>query len=117
MNMDDFFYQLEEVTKVGSLKGFLENMPGFSGMVKDDQLNQMEDRVSKWRYIIQSMTKGEKADPDLLNSSRIKRIARGSGWPEGEVKELIKNYKNSKNVMKASKGRQMQGTLRRMGLG
>ena len=117
MNMDDFFYQLEEVTKMGSLKGFLENMPGFSGMVKDDQLNQMEDRVSKWRYIIQSMTKNEKADPDLLNSSRIKRISRGSGWPEGEVKELIKNYKNSKNVMKASKGRQMQGTLRRMGLG
>ena len=117
MNMDDFFYQLEEVTKVGSLRGFLDNMPGLSGMVKDDQLDQMEDRVSKWRYIIQSMTKNEKADPDLLNSSRIKRIARGSGWPEHEVKELLKNYKNSKNMMKASKGRQMQGTLRRMGLG
>ena len=58
-----------------------------------------------------------KADPDLLNSSRIKRIARGSGWPESEVKELMKNYKNSKNLMKASKGRQMQGTLRKMGLG
>ena len=117
MNMDDFFYQLEEVTKVGSLRGFLDNMPGLSGMVKDDQLDQMEGRVSKWRYIIQSMTKEEKADPDLLNSSRIKRIARGSGWPEHEVKELVKNYKNSKNMMKASKGRQMQGALRRMGLG
>jgi len=117
MNMEDFFYQLEEVTKVGSLRGFLDNMPGLSGMVKDDQLDQMEDRVSKWRYIIQSMTKNEKADPDLLNSSRIKRIARGSGWPEHEVKELLKNYKNSKNMMKASKGRQMQGALRRMGLG
>ncbi len=117
MNMDDFFYQLEEVTKVGSLRGLLDNMPGLSGMVKDDQLDQMEDRVSKWRFIIQSMTKDEKADPDLLNSSRIKRIARGSGWPEHEVKELLKNYKNSKNMMKASKGRQMQGTLRRMGFG
>ncbi len=117
MNMDDFFYQLEEVTKVGSLRGFLDNMPGLSGMVKDDQLDQMEGRVSKWRYIIQSMTKEEKADPDLLNSSRIKRIARGSGWPEHEVKELMKNYKNSKNMMKASKGRQMQGALRRMGFG
>lgn len=117
MNMDDFFYQLEEVTKVGSLKGFLDNMPGLSGMVKDDQLDQMEDRVSKWRFIIQSMTKAEKADPDLMNSSRIKRISRGSGWPEHEVKELLKNYKNSKNMMKASKGRQMQGTLRRMGFG
>jgi len=117
MNMDDFFYQLEEVTKVGSLKGFLDNMPGLSGMVKDDQLDQMEGRVSKWRFIIQSMTKAEKADPDIMNSSRIKRISRGSGWPEHEVKELLKNYKNSKNMMKASKGRQMQGTLRRMGFG
>ena len=116
MNMEDFFYQLEEVSKVGSLRGFLDNMPGLSGMVKDDQLEQMEGRVEKWRYIIQSMTKKEKADPDLLNSSRIKRIARGSGWPEHEVKELLKNYKNSKNMMKASKGRQMQGVLRRMGL-
>jgi signal recognition particle subunit SRP54 len=117
MNMDDFFYQLEEVTKVGSLKGFLDNMPGLSGMVKDDQLDQMEGRVSKWRFIIQSMTMSEKTDPDLINSSRIKRISRGSGWPEHEVKELLKNYKNSKNMMKASKGRQMQGALRRMGLG
>ena len=118
MNMEDFLYQLEEVTKMGSLQGILESMPGLSGMVKEDQVNQMEGRVSKWRYIIQSMTKGEKADPlDLLNASRIKRIARGSGWPESEVKELLKNYKNSKSMMKASKGRQMQGTLRKMGLG
>ena len=116
MNMDDFYYQLEEVTKVGSLKGFLDNMPGFSGMVKDDQLDQMEGRIQKWRFIIQSMTKQEKADPDLLNSSRIKRIARGAGWPEHEVKELLKNYKNSKTMMKASKGRQMQGFLRKMGM-
>jgi len=117
MNMEDFFYQLEEVTKVGSIKGFLDNMPGLSGMVKDDQLDHMEEKVSKWRFIIQSMTKDEKADPDLLNSSRVKRIARGSGWSEHDVKELVKNYKNSKNMMKASKGRQMQGNLRRMGLG
>lgn len=117
MNMDDFYYQLEEVSKVGSLKGFLDNMPGLSGMVKEDQVEQMESRIQKWRYIIQSMSKQEKADPDLLNASRIKRIARGSGWPEHEVKELLKNYKNSKGMMKAAKGRQMQGFLRKMGMG
>jgi len=117
MNMEDFFYQLEEVTKVGSLQNLMETMPGLSGMVKEDQLEQMEDRVDRWRYIIQSMNKNENADPDLLNSSRIKRIARGSGWPEHEVKELLKNYKNSKTMMKASKGRQMQGMLRKLGLG
>ena len=117
MNMEDFFYQLEEVTKVGSLQNLMETMPGLSGMVKEDQLEQMEDRIDRWRYIIQSMNKNEKADPDLLNSSRIKRIARGSGWPEHEVKGLLKNYKNSKTMMKASKGRQMQGMLRKLGLG
>ena len=117
MNMEDFFYQLEEVTKVGSLQSLMETMPGLSGMVKEDQLEQMEERMDKWRYIIQSMNQKEKADPDLLNASRIKRIARGSGWPEHEVKELLKNYKNSKNMMKASKGRQMQGMMRKLGLG
>ena len=118
MNMEDFLSQLEDVSKMGSLQGILDSMPGLSGMVKGDQVDQMEGRVTKWRFIIQSMTKAEKADPEgLLNSSRIKRISRGSGWPEGEVKELIKNYKNSKSMMKASKGRQMQGTLRKMGLG
>ena len=118
MNMEDFLSQLEDVSKMGSLQGIIDSMPGLSGMVKGDQVGQIEGRVTKWRFIIQSMTKAEKADPEgLLNSSRIKRISRGSGWPEGEVKELIKNYKNSKNMMKASKGRQMQGTLRKMGLG
>jgi len=117
MNMEDFYYQLEEVTKVGSFQGLLDSMPGLSGMVKEDQLDKMEERIDKWRFIIQSMNQDEKADPDLLNASRVKRIARGSGWPEHEVKELIKNYKNSKNMMKASKGRQMQGFLRKLGMG
>ena len=85
MNMEDFYFQLEEVTKVGSFQGLLDTMPGLSGMVKEDQIEKMEERVDKWRYIIQSMNEGEKKDPDLLNASRIKRIARGSGWPEHEV--------------------------------
>ena len=71
----------------------------------------------KWRYIIQSMTKKERANPDLFNASRVKRVARGSGKSERDVKELLSNYKRSKDVMKASKGRQMQGLLRRLGIG
>ncbi len=117
MNMEDFYFQIEQATKAGGLRSILDNMPGFSGMVKEDQLDQQEEKMQKWRYIIQSMTKQEKEDPDILNASRIKRIARGSGWSEHEVKELLKAYKNSKTMMKASKGRQMQGMLRKMGLG
>ncbi|MBP2624433.1 MAG: signal recognition particle protein [Nitrosopumilaceae archaeon] len=116
MNIDDFYYQLNEVTKVGSIRNFLDNLPGFSGTIKDDQVNQMESRIEKWRHIIQSMTQTEKINPSIINSSRMKRIAKGSGNLEHDVKELLKNYKNSKHIMKASKGRQMKNTLRRIGL-
>ncbi|HSB56458.1 MAG TPA: signal recognition particle receptor subunit alpha [Nitrosopumilaceae archaeon] len=117
MNMEDFYFQIEEATRAGGLRSIMENMPGFSGMVKEDQLDKQEEQMQKWRFIIQSMTKQEKADPDLINASRVKRIARGCGWSEHDVKELLKAYKNSKDMMKASKGRQMQGLLRKMGLG
>ena len=117
ITMDDFYYQLEEVSKMGSLRSFVDNIPGLSGMVKSDQTEDLETRIQKWRYIIQSMTHDEKNDPSLLNSSRKKRIARGSGASEHDVKEMLKNYEQSKTMIKASKGRQMQGTLRRMGLG
>ena len=117
ITMDDFYYQLEEVSKMGSLRSFVDNIPGLSGMVKSDQTENLEERIQKWRYIIQSMTHEEKNDPSLLNSSRKKRIARGSGASEHDVKEMLKNYDQSKTMIKASKGRQMQGTLRRMGLG
>jgi signal recognition particle subunit SRP54 len=117
MNIDDFYYQLEEMSRGGSMRSIIDNIPGISGMVKDSQLDQMEDKIVKWRHIIQSMTGEEKADPDMVNQSRTKRIAHGSGRSEHDVKDLIKNYKQSKNMMKASKGRGMKDTLRRMGLG
>ena len=116
MNMDDFFYQLEQIPRMGSLQGLVERMPGFSGLAKGDQVEKMEERISKWRYIIQSMNQDEKADPDLIKSSRIRRIARGSGWPEGDVKELLKNYARSKKMIKSYKGRQTRNMLKQMGL-
>jgi signal recognition particle subunit SRP54 len=73
--------------------------------------------MEKWRFIIQSFTKEEKRNPDLINESRRKRIARGSGLMEHDVKDLIKQYTNSKTMMKQAKGRQMHGLLRRFGLG
>ena len=63
------------------------------------------------------MTKEEKKNPEVINDSRRKRIARGSGVAEHDVKDLIKNFNNSKSMIKQSKGRQMQGMLRRLGIG
>ena len=117
MTIDDFYFQLEQVGKMGSLRAVFEHLPGLSDAVKDEDIDVMESKMTKWRYIIQSMTKQERVNPDLLNASRIKRVARGSGTSERDVKELLTNYKRSKDVMKASKGRQMQGFLRRLGIG
>ena len=117
MNMDDFYSQLEDMAKAGSMRTMIESMPGLAGSVKEGQLDNLEERMTKWRYIIQSMSVEEKNSPDIINLSRTKRIARGSGASDHDVKELLKNFKNSKGVMKASRGRQMQGMLRKMGLG
>ena len=70
--------------------------------------------MKKWRVIIQSMTNFEKDNPDILNSSRIKRIAQGSGNSEKDVKEMFVKFRQSKSVMKASKGREFQQMLRRI---
>ena len=116
MTIEDFYAQMENVGKMG-FKNVIDNLPGLSGMVKDDQLDALQEKMEKWRFIIQSMTRIEKRSPDIMNDSRRKRVARGSGMTEHDVKELIKQYTNSRTMMKQAKGRQMQGMLRRFGIG
>ena len=116
MTIEDFYAQMENVGKMG-FKNVIDNLPGLSGMVKEDQLDALQGKMEKWRFIIQSMTKNEKRNPDIINDSRRKRIARGAGITEHDVKELVKQYNNSKTMMKQTKGRQMQGMLRRFGIG
>lgn len=116
MTIEDFYSQMENVSKMG-FRNVIENLPGLSGMVKDEQLDVLQGKIEKWRYIIQSMTKDEKKDPNSINDSRRKRISRGSGITEHEVKDMIKQYNNSKTMMKQAKGRQMHGMLRRFGFG
>ncbi|MGH9877164.1 MAG: signal recognition particle receptor subunit alpha [Nitrososphaerales archaeon] len=114
MTIEDFYAQIESANKLG-LKSVLDNLPGLSGMVKDDQIDAMQVRMERWRFIIQSMTKVEKKDPDVMNESRRKRIARGCGQPESEIKAMIKHYNDSKDFMKRNKGR--GGFFRRFGIG
>ncbi len=115
MTIEDFYAQMESASKMG-FRNIIENL-GISGMVKEDKLDEMEMRMEKWRFIIQSMTKQERKDPDIINESRRKRIARGSGLAEGEIKEMIKQYNTSKTFMKHNKGRAMGGFFRKLGIG
>ncbi len=115
LTMDDLMYQFDQMNKFGSLKKVLEHIPGLSGAANPAELEKAEGRVKVYRSIIQSMTGDEKANPDKINSSRLKRIARGSGRSEKDVRELLSRYKQMKSLVKASKGRELRQMVRRMG--
>jgi len=116
MTIEDFYSQMDSASKMG-FRNIIENL-GMSGMVKEDKVEEMQVKMERWRFIIQSMTKEEKKDPDVINESRRKRIARGSGLAEGDIKEMIKQYNTSKDIIKHNKGRGGLGDLfRRFGGG
>ena len=112
--LTDMYEQFEAVKGMGPFKKVLQMLPGMSNKVSDDMLNVAEGRLEKWRVIIQSMTPEEKENPKMLNFSRARRIARGSGTTEKDVKELLKQYvmmRRMLKMMKRKKGKMpfMQG--------
>jgi signal recognition particle subunit SRP54 len=98
--LTDMYEQFESMKKMGPLGHLLKMIPGMSYNIPEEQMNMAEDALKKWRVIIQSMTPKEREKPKILSSSRIRRVARGSGTTEKEVKELIKQYNNMRKMMK-----------------
>jgi len=98
--LTDMYEQFESMKKMGPLKHLLKMIPGMSYNIPDDKMNLAEDALKRWRVIIQSMTPKEREKPKILSSSRIRRVARGSGTTEKEVKELLTQYNNMKKMMK-----------------
>ncbi len=111
-SMNEFYEQLKGMGQMGSLKSILDSVPGMGAkMPKNLDLSQQEGKMKKWKFMIESMTKEEKADPDLINTSRIKRIAKGSGTTEIEVRELFKQYDKMKKMMKVMTGQSKRGGM------
>jgi len=98
--LTDWYEQFEAVRGMGPFRKLLKMIPGFSYNIPEDMLEVAEDRLEKWRVIIQSMTPQERENPKILNSSRIRRVARGSGTSERDVKELLQQYSLMKRMMK-----------------
>jgi signal recognition particle subunit SRP54 len=98
--LTDMYEQFEAMKGMGPFKKLLKMLPGMSYDIPEDMVNTAEDRLEKWRVVIQSMTPQEKDDPKIFNSSRIKRVARGSGASEKEVKELLKQYSMMRRMLK-----------------
>jgi len=98
--LTDMYEQFEAMKSMGPFKKILSMIPGFSYNIPDDVLEVAEDRLEKWKVIIQSMTPKERENPRILNASRIRRIARGSGTTEKDVKELLKQYATMRKMLK-----------------
>ena len=112
-DFNDFLDQMRQIKKMGGMNSILNMMPGMSQMKGNVEIDEKSmDRVEA---IILSMTKEERANPSLLNPARKQRIAKGAGVDIAEVNRIVKQFEQSKKLMKQLPG--MMGGGKRKGLG
>ncbi len=104
-SLQDFLEQIESMQKIGPFKKILSMIPGFGANLPDELIEAQEEKIKKYRYIIQSMTKEERENPEIINESRIKRIAKGSGTKETDVRDLLSQYNKMKKLIKTLGGK------------
>ena len=103
--LDDFLDQLEQMKNMGSMQDILKMIPGGNQL---SNVSVDEKALSHTQAIIQSMTKAERANPDILNASRRKRIAKGCGLTVQDVNRLMNQYANMRKMMKQFSGGKMK---------
>ncbi len=105
MNLLDLYQQMEAMNSMGSLGKILEMVPGMGQLkLPKDALQVQEGKLKKWKHAMNSMTRSELEDPETIDSSRMERISKGSGIPIGDIRDLLKQYRQSKKMMKMMKG-------------
>jgi len=103
----DMYEQFEAMRSMGPLNRILKMVPGFGYEIPSDKMDLAEDQIKKFRVIIQSMTPEEREKPKILNASRIRRIARGSGTTEKDVKTLLQQYNMMRKMMRSLRRKRM----------
>ena len=99
--LEDFLEQMGQIKHMGGLGKIVEMLPGMGGgKLSDDDLDKSEKEFRQMEAIIYSMTPAERKDPSILNASRRKRIAAGSGQSVNKVNQLIKKYEDMKKMLK-----------------
>lgn len=106
-DFEDFLVQIRQIKKMGSLKGILEKIPGMGRMLKGVEIDDKE--LSHVEAMILSMTPEERANPGIINPSRKRRIARGSGMLVQDVNALLKQFKQMTKMIKKMGFGQMMG--------
>ena len=113
-DFNDFLDQMEQMEKMGGMNDILKMLPGFGNKKQLQNLEIDDNAMNMPKAIILSMTKQERSHPEIINPSRKKRIADGAGVPISEVNKLIKQFEQSRKMMKQMSG--MMGGKRRGGL-
>ncbi len=116
-NMNDLKSQLEQMMKMGGMEGIMGMMPGMKKMSKQiEAAGGIDDKVFRHQIaLIQSMTKKERANPQILQASRKKRIAKGAGMDVSELNKLIKQHRQMADMMKKmGKGGMLKNAMRGM---
>jgi len=104
-NLIDLYEQMEAMSKMGTLTNLVDMIPGFSQLKLPKEMLQVQEiKLKKWKYALQSMTKKELEDPEIIDGERVQRISKGSGMEISDIRELIKQYKQSKKMVKIFKG-------------
>ncbi len=104
-NLVDLYEQMRSLKKMGSIRKLVEMIPGMGSLqMPKEMLDVQEGKLEKWKFAMDSMTREELENPDLLGAERIDRIAAGSGVRVAEVREMIKQHRQSKKMMKMFKG-------------
>ena len=104
-SLDDFLEQMQQVKKMGPLGSIMEMIPGLGGAAKEAQQAIDRGDLAHVEAIIRSMTPKERADPTILNASRRRRIAKGSGTTLPDVNRLVKQFGEMQKVMKMMRGK------------
>ena len=107
--LDDFLEQLGQVRNLGPLDELLKMMPGANKIKGLNNIQIEEKQIAHVEAIIRSMTTNEKSHPEILNSNRKRRIAKGSGRTVTEVNRLLKQFEDMKKMMKQMSGMQQKG--------
>ena len=111
-DFNDFLGQIEQIKKMGNLKDLASMIPGVGKAIKDVDID--DNAFKGIEAIIKSMTPKERTSPEILNTSRRQRIAKGSGTNIQEVNKLIKQFDQTRKMMKTITGNQMAGMMSRM---
>lgn len=114
-NLLDLYNQMQAMKKMGPLAKVMEMVPGMGQLsLPKEALQVQEEKLEKWKYAMNSMTREELEEPENIDAERIERISKGAGQSTNTVRDLLKQYKQSKKLVKMLKGENPEKMMKKM---